>query len=85
MLKSRQALTPVLEMYTGDGTLVTHLDQVSDGDVLMYRCAHHPARNLRTLSTRFFIVTNPPPDSRRMDRNEVYVSPLYIRSVDCRW
>ena len=57
VLKSRQALTPVLEIYAGDGTLVTHLDQVSDGDVLMYRCAHHPARK-RPLSTRFFFLNH---------------------------
>ena len=42
VLKSRQALTPVLAIYAGDGTPITHLDQVCDGDVLMYRCAQHP-------------------------------------------
>ena len=42
VLRSRQAHTPVLAIYTGQGTLVTHLDQLLDGDVLMYRCAHHP-------------------------------------------
>lgn len=37
VLKSRQAHTPVLGIYAGDGSPITHLDQVSDGDVLLVR------------------------------------------------
>ena len=41
MLKSRQAHTPVLSIYMGDGSPITGLDEISDGDVILYRCAHH--------------------------------------------
>lgn len=37
VLKSRQAHTPVLGIYAGDGSPITHLDQVSDGDMLLVR------------------------------------------------
>jgi hypothetical protein len=44
VLKSRQAHTPVLAIYAGDGSPITHLDQVSDGDVLMVRIASQQYR-----------------------------------------
>jgi len=48
-----QAFTPVLSIYLGDGTPVTGLDLVNDGDVLLYRCAHHPVGMSAKCSPRY--------------------------------
>ena len=44
VLASRRSLAPPIAWYAADGTPVEDVPaRVRDGDVVLYRCAHHPA------------------------------------------
>ena len=44
VLASRRSLAPPLALYVADGSPVEDVPaQIRDGDVVLYRCAHHPA------------------------------------------